>query len=87
MDPVIVIGGLILAIILILVLGAPIKPMKWVGLASMKLLIGVLLLFFANVFGASIGLHIPINLFTAVITGLLGVPGLLSLTALQLWVL
>jgi inhibitor of the pro-sigma K processing machinery len=87
MDPVIVISVLVLAVILIMMLGAPMKPMKWIGQASIKLLIGVLLLFFANVFGAGFGLHIPINMVTAVIAGILGVPGLLSLTAIQLWVL
>ncbi|MBM7552269.1 pro-sigmaK processing inhibitor BofA family protein [Thalassobacillus pellis] len=87
MDPLIVISGLVLAVVLILILGAPIKPMKWVGFIGVKVLIGVLLLFFANVFGAGIGLHIPINLFTTVVTGLLGVPGLLSLTALHIWIL
>ncbi|MFD1019339.1 pro-sigmaK processing inhibitor BofA family protein [Thalassobacillus hwangdonensis] len=87
MDPLVVIAVLVFAVILIMMLGAPVKPMKWVGQASIKLLIGVLLLFFANVFGAGFGLHIPINMVTAVIAGVLGLPGVLSLTAIQMWVL
>jgi len=39
------------------------------------------------VFGGAIGLHIPINLFTTVVSGFLGVFGLASLAAIQLFII
>lgn len=74
-------------IVLLLIIGAPIKPMKFVGQTTVKLVIGVLLLFFLNIFGAGFGLHIPINLFTALVTGLLGIFGVASLVAIHLFIL
>lgn len=74
-------------IVLLLIIGAPIKPMKFVGQTTVKLVISVLLLFFLNIIGASFGLHIPINLFTALVTGLLGFFGMASLVAIHLFIL
>lgn len=61
--------------------------MQLLGQGITKLLIGAILLFFLNVFGNQFGLHVPINFITAAISGLLGIPGLLSLVAIQLWIL
>jgi inhibitor of the pro-sigma K processing machinery len=86
-DPIIVIsiiGGLIL---LLLIIGTPIKPIKFLGQGVIKVLIGALLLFFLNAFGNQFGLHIPINFFTSAISGLLGIPGLVALVVIQTWVL
>jgi len=83
MQPVYVIamiGGLI---VLLLLIGAPLKPIRWVGGAMVKLLIGALFLFFLNLFGTSINLHIPINLITTSVSGFLGIPGLCALIAIK----
>ncbi len=74
-------------IIILLLVGAPIKPMRFIGQTIIKLGIGVLFLFFINVFGGAIGLHIPINLFTAVVAGFLGLFGVASLTAIHLFIM
>jgi inhibitor of the pro-sigma K processing machinery len=74
-------------IILLLLVGTPIKFMRIIGQTTVKLGIGILFLFFINVFGGAIGLHIPINLFTAVIAGFLGIFGLASLSAIHLFIL
>ncbi|WP_186576829.1 pro-sigmaK processing inhibitor BofA family protein [Aquibacillus kalidii] len=87
MDSTVVIASMVILIVLLLVVGAPIKPMRFLGRGTVKLVIGVLFLFFFNVFGASIGLHLPINVYTAVIVGFLGIPGLASLTALHIFVI
>ncbi|MDC3417762.1 pro-sigmaK processing inhibitor BofA family protein [Aquibacillus salsiterrae] len=87
MDSTIVITGMVVLIALLLILGAPLKPMRFVAQGTIKLVIGVLFLFFFNTFGASIGLHLPINVYTTLIAGFLGIPGLASLTALQIFVL
>ncbi|MBP2078557.1 pro-sigmaK processing inhibitor BofA family protein [Oceanobacillus polygoni] len=86
MSSVIVISVIVGLIIILLFVGAPVKPMKFIGQATVKLGIGVLFLFFFNVFGGMFGLHIPINLFTAVISGFLGLFGLASLVAIQLFI-
>ncbi|WP_080871841.1 pro-sigmaK processing inhibitor BofA family protein [Oceanobacillus timonensis] len=74
-------------IILLFIVGAPVKPMKYVGKATIRLGIGALLLFFLNVLGGAIGLHIPINLFTVLVSGFLGIFGVGSLAAIHLFVL
>ncbi|ENH98478.1 inhibitor of the pro-sigma K processing machinery [Gracilibacillus halophilus YIM-C55.5] len=82
-----IIAGLLLLIGFLLVKGIPVRLMHVLGKGTMKITIGLLFLFFFNLFGASFGLHIPINVFTAVIVGLLGIPGIASLTALQIFVI
>lgn len=81
----IVITIMISLIILLLTIGAPVKPTRLLAQSIVKLGIGVLFLFFFNVFGGSLGLHIPINLFTVVVSGFLGLPGLASLAAMQIF--
>ncbi|HEU5139793.1 MAG TPA: pro-sigmaK processing inhibitor BofA family protein [Bacillales bacterium] len=87
MEPIYVIaliGGLIL---LLLFVGAPVKPMRLIGGAIVKLMIGALFLFFLNIFGASINLHVPINLVTTAVSGFLGIPGLCVLVAIKYYFL
>ncbi|SDK23966.1 pro-sigmaK processing inhibitor BofA family protein [Sediminibacillus albus] len=86
MNSTIIIAGMVALIALLLILGAPIKPLRFLAQGSVKLVIGVLFLFFFNVFGASVGLHLPINIYTALITGFLGIPGLASLAAIHIFV-
>ncbi|MFC4387726.1 pro-sigmaK processing inhibitor BofA family protein [Gracilibacillus marinus] len=81
-----IIGGIIVLIVLLLVKGIPINFTKLIGQSAIKVTIGVLFLFFFNLFGASFGLHIPINIFTTVVVGILGIPGIASLTAIHLFI-
>lgn len=87
MEPILVISLIGTLIIVLLFIGAPTKSLRFFGQGFIKLLIGAILLFFLNVFGNQYGLHIPINLVTAAVSGLLGIPGLISLIAIQVWVL
>jgi len=82
----IVIGMMVALIVILLLIGAPVKPMRFIGQATVKVGIGILFLFFFNVFAGSIGLHIPINLFTVIISGFLGLFGVASLAAIQLFI-
>lgn len=87
MEPIIVIsilGGLIL---LLLFVGAPLKPVRYVGQGVVKLLIGALFLFFLNAFGNQFGIHVPINLVTSAVSGFLGIPGMFALVAIEMWVI
>ncbi|AIF41965.1 pro-sigmaK processing inhibitor BofA family protein [Virgibacillus sp. SK37] len=87
MSSTIIISIMIGLIVLLLFVGAPVKPMRFIGQATVKLGIGILFLFFVNVFGGAFGLHIPINLFTAGISGFLGIFGVASLAAIHLFII
>ncbi|KAB2328189.1 pro-sigmaK processing inhibitor BofA [Cytobacillus depressus] len=87
MEPAIVISILGGCILLLLIIGTPLKPVKMVGQGIIKVLIGALFLFFLNTFGNQFGIHVPINLITATISGFLGIPGLFTLVAIQTWVI
>ncbi|WP_077329897.1 pro-sigmaK processing inhibitor BofA family protein [Virgibacillus siamensis] len=84
MSSTLVISIMVALIVILLFVGAPVKPMRFIAHSSIKLGIGILFLFFFNVFGGAIGLHIPINLFTVMISGFLGLFGVSSLAAIQL---
>ncbi|RXJ01134.1 pro-sigmaK processing inhibitor BofA [Anaerobacillus alkaliphilus] len=87
MDPIIVVTILGGIIFLLLVLGAPIKPLRFIGQGMIRLIIGALFLFFLNAFGSVFDYHIPINLATASVSGFLGIPGLIALVIIDLFVL
>jgi len=78
---------MVVLIVLLLFIGAPVKPTRVFGHSIVKLGIGVLFLFFFNVFGATFGLHIPINLFTVIVSGILGLFGVASLAAIQVFLI
>jgi len=73
-------AGLILLYILGWLL---IVPLKYLSKLIINGVIGGVLLFIVNFFGGYIGLHIGINPVTALIAGLLGVPGVIMLIVLQ----
>ncbi len=87
MSPTVVISIMVVLIVLLLIIGAPVRPTRFIAHSTVKLGIGFLLLFFLNVFGGAIGLHIPINLFTIIVSGFLGVFGISSLVAIQMFLL
>ncbi|MCR6108791.1 pro-sigmaK processing inhibitor BofA family protein [Bacillus sp. A301a_S52] len=79
MEPIVVLSLLSGLILLLLLIGAPVKSLKMVGTGAIRLLVGALLLFFLNTFGGLFDYHLPINLFTASVSGFLGVPGIIAL--------
>ncbi|WP_188456172.1 pro-sigmaK processing inhibitor BofA family protein [Virgibacillus oceani] len=87
MSSTVVISIMVALIVLLLVVGAPIKPMRLIAHGTVKIGIGILFLFFFNVFGGAIGLHIPINLFTTIVSGFLGLFGVASLAAIHLFLI
>ncbi|MDZ5474675.1 pro-sigmaK processing inhibitor BofA family protein [Bacillus sp. 31A1R] len=87
MEPIFVISIIAGLILMLLFIGAPIKPVRYIGQGMIKLLIGALFLFFLNAFGNQFGIHVPINFATSAISGFLGIPGLCALVAIQSWIL
>lgn len=82
-----IIIGTVCLVLLLLIIRAPAKVTKVLGHSAIRLTIGVLILFFFNVFGGSIGLHIPINVFTVIVSSILGVFGVTSLAAIHIFIL
>lgn len=87
MDPIVVVGITLGLIVLLLITGTSLKPLKILGQGIIKVLIGAFLLFFLNIIGNNFGIHIPINLITAAISGFLGIPGLAALTVVQVFII
>ena len=72
--------GLILGIIVLKLIFSSIK--KIVGLMINSVL-GVILLMIVNFFGAYVGIRVNINLLTAIIVGIFGIPGIIFLVVFQ----
>lgn len=87
MNLMMILFGVIGLIILFLIIRSPAKIMRFLGASTIRLTIGVLFLFFFNVFGGSIGLHIPINVFTVLVSSILGLFGVTSLAAIHIFIL
>ncbi|GMB10184.1 inhibitor of the pro-sigma K processing machinery [Thermolongibacillus altinsuensis] len=87
MTSTIVILSIIGLIILILLIGVPLRFTRFIGEGIVRLIIGALFIFLINIVGNSIGLHIPINMITASITGFLGIPGIIALLLVQKYII
>ena len=75
-------GGLVVLLILIQVFASPLTlVLKIVG----QSVAGGLVLWALNEGGRHVGLHLPLNPVSAVIVGVLGVPGLVALGAARLF--
>ncbi|WP_231633307.1 pro-sigmaK processing inhibitor BofA family protein [Numidum massiliense] len=62
------------------------KPLKWIWLGLLYTAIGGIVLFLINLLGGLWDFHLPINPVTAFVTGVLGLPGLVCLTIVKLWI-
>ncbi len=58
-------------------------PLRSIIKLIINIAIGLLLILLVNIFGVNIGLHIPFNIVTAIIAGILGVPGVICLIILN----
>jgi inhibitor of the pro-sigma K processing machinery len=86
-EPITVIALLGSIIFILLLVGAPMRPLRWIGFIVTRFCIGALLLFLLNAIGNSYDVHIPINTFTALVSGIAGLPGLASLVAIEHFIL
>lgn len=77
----IIIFGVIGVIILFLLL----KIFKWPLKILLNGIFGVVLLYIVNLIGANFGITIGINPITALIAGILGIPGVAALVIFQLF--
>ncbi|MBR6114240.1 MAG: pro-sigmaK processing inhibitor BofA family protein [Oscillospiraceae bacterium] len=73
----------LMAVAAVLLLGLFIRiirlPLKWLIKAALHAAVGFVALFVLNFIGSWVGIELELNLFNALITGVLGVPGVLIL--------
>ena len=51
---------------------------------AINIVLGIIILWLLNKFGGSLGISIPINVITALVVGILGIPGVIILVLLNL---
>ncbi len=61
------------------------KPIRFLFRIALSSVFGGILLLLLNTFGASYGICLAINPVTACISGILGVPGVLAMLFIKLW--
>ena len=61
-----------------------IVPIKWITKLVFNSILGALMIWAINLIGGIWGFHIGLNFFTAVMVGILGIPGAISLTVISL---
>lgn len=87
MNETVVIVSIISLIVIILLIGIPIRFTRWIGEGIVRLVIGALFIFLINVVGNVSGIHLPINSFTVMVTGFLGIPGVVALIFIQQYII
>lgn len=58
-------------------------PLKKIIKLLLNIALGLVMILLVNVFGEGIGLHIPFNIVTAIISGSLGIPGVIALIVIN----
>ena len=61
-----------------------IVPIKWIMKLVFNSILGALIIWAINLIGGIWGFHIGLNFFTAVMVGILGIPGAICLTVISL---
>lgn len=79
--------GVLSFIGIFLILRMPKLLLRFVGTSTVRVVIGILLLLFLNVIGNQFGLYVPINIFTVLVSSILGVFGVISLASIHMFIL
>ena len=61
-----------------------IVPIKWISKLIFNSILGALIILAINLIGSIWGFHIGLNLFTAIVVGILGIPGAICLIVIAL---
>ena len=54
-------------------------PVKKIIRLAVNVVLGIIMIYLVNTFGMVVGIKIPFNIVTALIAGILGVPGVVAL--------
>ena len=87
MNSTIIIVGILALVFIFLVFGVSAKPIRFIGKALFHVTLGIALLFIVNVAGTYFDFHIPINMGTATVSSLLGVPVIAGLVIIKLYIM
>ncbi|QWH15674.1 pro-sigmaK processing inhibitor BofA [Bacillus mycoides] len=87
MNSTIIIVGILALVFIFLVFGVSAKPIRFIGKVLFRVTLGIALLFIVNVAGTYFDFHIPINMGTATVSSLLGVPGVAALVIIKLYIM
>ena len=63
-----------------------IKLLKWPFKILINGILGIILLYIANIVGSYIGFVLPVNAISALIAGFLGIPGIIFLVLFQFFI-
>ena len=78
--------GYMLGILVVLVVsGIFLKPIKFVLKLVVNSVLGAVLLWVINLVGAGVGIHIGLNPITSVAVGIFGLPGVICMLLLQIF--
>ena len=77
-----IIGGVVLAVLFLAII---LKPIKWIAKLLLNALLGLVLLFVVNYFGSFIGLNISVGWVSALVAGILGIPGIILLVLIEVF--
>lgn len=72
--------GLLLLILFFKIIA---KPIKWILKLLLNALLGLIILVVVNFFGAFIGLKITVGWLSAIVAGVLGLPGVVLLLLIE----
>lgn len=59
------------------------KPIKWIFKLLLNAIVGFVALFIVNFLGEFVGLHITVGWLSAIVTGFLGIPGIILLLLIE----
>ncbi|NYB74079.1 pro-sigmaK processing inhibitor BofA family protein [Sedimentibacter hydroxybenzoicus DSM 7310] len=62
-----------------------VKPLKFLGKMVLNSILGAVFLIIFNYFGQYFGLHIAVNEITALILGILGIPGFIAILIIKIF--
>ena len=77
---------MVYALIGLAVLFLIIKLLKWPLKILINGILGIILLYIANIVGSYIGFVLPVNAISALIAGFLGIPGIIFLVLFQFFI-
>lgn len=87
MEPLLFVSLLLGLMFIFFLLSVPNNLLKFLGQGIVKIIVGVLLLFFVNVIGNHFDIYVPINFVSSLISGFLGIPGIAALVVINKWIL
>ncbi len=82
-DPAIIFAGLMTLFVLYIICRIFIKPIKWLLRLILNCAVGCAAMLLINHIAAPIGINFAINPLTAMISGILGAPGMVMTLVLQ----